>query len=707
MIDYDNISSSTAVSLMLEENERRKAKLFAPFNPVTGEHSIGEREHVVISDISTPDLWLPKPMLDVQLTQEILDCGSFSEYLRSIDERVSPKNIEELTKDFIRLRNQFDYPFWAYMFVKIKNKMGGEDIPMKLNFPQRRLTSLLEEMRLTLTPLRLYLLKARQWGGSTNLETYIAWYQLVLMKGLNSIIVAHVMDASSEVRDMYQKLIDNYPVWLLHDIGELYAQNESKLVGVHGTQNIQLVPQRNCKIKIGSAERPNSARGGDSALAHCTETAFWKTTDGKTPEEIVRSATSGIMYLPNTLIAYESTANSAEGMFHDGYMDAYYGRTQFRALFIPWFEAEKNFMPMDDPSAFALNLLNNRNSEEVFSSRVETGKYLFHLWLSGATLEGINWYITERTKVTDHADMAAEAPTDHTEAFRHSGSLVFDIYEVDKFRPACRPPKFIGDVIGNDIKGDAALENLHFVEQQEGLFWVWRMPEYDPDYIISDRYIVIVDVGGRSAKADWSVIVVIDRYWLMEDGKPTVVAQWYGHVDHDLLAWKAAQIAKFYDNALLVIESNTPESDYAKRPEQLSEGDQVEYILQQIKDAYDNLYERKASADKIKEGRSTMYGFHTNKSTKPKIIDNLIAVLREHSYVERDARCLDEYCCYEKKLKPKGAYGAVDGKHDDLLMTRAIGLWISEFEMDKPAMTKRIVDQPDTVTTNRNDMVSI
>ena len=49
---------------------------------------------------------------------------------------------------------------------------------------------------------------------------------------------------------------------------------------------------------------------------------------------------------------------------------------------------------------------------------------------------------------------------------------------------------------------------------------------------------------------------------------------------------------------------------------------------------------------------------------------------------------MDEYLCYEKK--PNGAFGAIVGKHDDLLMTRAIGLHICFFEMDVPKFVSRI-----------------
>ena len=55
--------------------------------------------------------------------------------------------------------------------------------------------------------------------------------------------------------------------------------------------------------------------------------------------------------------------------------------------------------------------------------------------------------------------------------------------------------------------------------------------------------------------------------------------------------------------------------------------------------------------------------------------------------VEGDVRCLDEYRTYEKKKN--GGWGAITGKHDDLLMTRAIGLHICFYEMEIPKIVKR------------------
>lgn len=677
---------SENVAKLIALNRMRNAEIRSKFNPITGEGSIGERKKIEIEDFPFPVQYVPLSMLKVPLVQQLLEAGSIRKFLEDyMNVEYSEEDKEKVIEQFVRLRAKHDFAFWAAMYVFIKQKGGGEDVHFRLNRPQRKLIMRFERRRLQGKPIRLILLKARQWGGSTATQIYMAWLQLVHKVGLNSLIVGHVKDASTEVKDMFDKLIKEYPVSMLYEMGEAYNETEPKIVGVGQSGNIHRIPQRNCKIKVGTAEKPNSARGGDYNLVHCTEVGLWVTTDGKTPEQIVRSACSGILLKPYTMIVYESTANGTGNFFQREYDAAKNNKSQFEALFISWFEIEQYSAPIDNIKAFATKLWENRNNANAASDREESGKYLWWLWEQGATLEAINWYILERSKYTDHGDMASEYPSDDVEAFVHSGARVFDKYNVEKFKKCCKAPKYVGDVYADGDEGEDALSNLRFKEDKQGLLWVWSKPDVDDKEEVTDRYLVVVDIGGRGKKADWSVIVVFDRLNQMEGGKPVVVAQWYGHIDMDMLAWKAAQIAAFYDNALLVIESNTLETHDKERQ---VDGDMSGYILNQIKDVYSNLYARKQSDEEIQEGEPKKYGFHTNVATKPKIISTLVKVIREQLYVERDSRCLDEYLCYEKKKN--GAFGAITGKHDDLLMTRAIGLHISFYEMDVPTIVPRV-----------------
>lgn len=674
----------TSVQDLISENNKRLEAINTPFNPYSGEGAVGERVKVSIEDSPIPVMHLPVEMMEYPLVKEIVRRGSFEDFItKSLKVEYTNEDKMKALWAFIRIRIKEDFCFWAASFVYIKNKGGGDDVLFKLTRPQRKFVERLERLRRANKPIRLVLLKARQWGGSTTSQLYMAWLQLVHKVGLNSLIIAHQSKASDEIKDMFDRMIKAYPTELLHEQGEPFDENEPKLVGVGKSGAIFRVPQRNCKIKLGTMESPDSCRGGDYNLVHCSEVGLWKKTDGKSPEDVVRSACSGILLKPYTMIVYESTANGTGNFFQREYDAAKRGLSQFEAMFISWFDIDLYSAPIEDVEAFATKLFNNRNNENVNSAREESGKYLWWLWEKGATLEGINWYIQERSKYNDHGQMAAEYPSDDIEAFVHSGARVFDKYKVELLRPSCRMPRYIGDVCGAADEGLEALQNVHFVEDTQGQLYVWAMPEIDQEIEILNRYLVVVDIGGRSKGADYSVITVFDRLFMAEGGKPAVVAQWYGHIDMDVLAWKAAQVATLYDNALLVIESNTLET---KDRERNVDGDQSSFILNQIKDVYDNLYARKQSEDDIINKRPRKYGFHTNVSTKPMIISTLVKVIRESLYVERDERCLDEYLTYEKT---GSAFAAIAGKHDDLLMTRAIGLHICFYEMDLPVERKR------------------
>lgn len=70
-------------------------------------------------------------------------------------------NILTMKKDYSE-----DFLGWAGDCVKIVDKLSGASVPFVLNAPQRRVLAVLERQRLAGRPIRLIMLKARQWGGS-------------------------------------------------------------------------------------------------------------------------------------------------------------------------------------------------------------------------------------------------------------------------------------------------------------------------------------------------------------------------------------------------------------------------------------------------------------------------------------------------------------------------------------------------------------
>lgn len=687
-----------SIEELVSEDDRRAAEIRAPFNPITGEGSVGKRKKVHIEDMYPYNILLPVPMLQNKLVKLILKVGSIKQFCLDRYGECSRETREKVVRKFIQVRCRHDFPFYAYAYNFIKNKEGGRMIHFKLSYPQRHLLSILEDMRLAGVPIRIILLKARQWGGSTLVQLYIAWIQLFHKESWYSDIVAQDASTSRKIKAMYSKMLEKLPPWLIDcpDNAQLtftpYEGSQLDSIITYG-KGTNITKARDTVITIGTYNNPNSGRGGDISCVHYSEVGLWEDTDGKKPEDIIRSISSSLLMAPLTVEVIESTANGMGNFFYRAYQAAKQGKSNRRAVFVPWFKIEKYTRPVEDKAAFAQWLLDNKDNDNPPDGCLDSGKYYWHLWILGATFEAINWYILKRKDYIDHQDMMAEFPSDDVEAFRNSGKNVFSAYHLDKLKETCREPLYVGEVQGDSVQGKLALRNLHFVHDRSGLLKVWMLPQ-KLKHRIARRYLVTVDVGGRGRDADWSDILVIDRYWMMFGGSPEVVAEWHGHIDHDLLAWKAAQIAAFYDNAKLVIESNTIETK-----DNDTDGDQSELIFNRIAGVYDNLYIRRASEAKIAQGITTEYGYHTNRKTKPMIISNLVACVRDQSYIERNIDAIGEYAVYEKK-ENHCSFGAADGYHDDMVMTRAIGLHICFNEMDLPAVVKpKQKHQPKKVIT--------
>ena len=533
-----------------------------------------------------------------------------------------------------RQRIREDFEFWCARCVTIKDKMSGRNVPLVLNRPQRRLLAVMEEQRVAGRPVRVILLKARQWGGSTLVQMYMAWMQLVRHSGWNSLICGHLQATSKSIKRMFNLLLRHYPRELLDE-----DAGQPRFSKLEGQPNVQQLEGRDCLVITGSSRSEDAVRGYDIAMAHLSEVAFWKESAMHCPDDVVRSVCGSIALKADTVIVLESTANGVGDYFHDEWLRAEQGLSDKQPLFVPWYEIGMYAMAVDDPQALWQSM----------------DEYEHRLWEAGRTLEQINWYHHKRKEYRGHQLMMAEYPSSASEAFSTTGNCPFDRKMLDDLAATCNlPPVLVGDIQGDGQQGLAAKRNIHLVRLENGLLKVWKMPERNKP--IEVRYVVVVDVGGRADTSDYSVIAV----WRVGDQSrhPAIVAQWRGHIDHDQLGWKSMQLAKYYNDAALVIECNTLINEAARVGES-------EYILQEVHKVYGRIY---------KYGGKTL-GFHTNVKTKRKAITALIMAVRDGKYIERDIDAVNEMRDYQEI---NSRYAARPGKHDDILMTRAIGLLVMQ-----------------------------
>lgn len=622
---------------IIKENKQHFASLFSEYNPMTG----------VGSPIDRVRLTLTRDGKHILIPAYIASSSAFTEMLDypTLEDYIERKNLnrDDVYDVITRLRIKYDFEYWAATCGTIFDKISGQEVKFKLRKAQRKLLKVLVETAFALKPIRIILLKARQWGGSTLVQLFCAWIQLFHRKNWNSVIATHIEEAARNIRSMYTLMAERHP----KDIQDI------RFRAFEGSSKNKQIVDRGCVIYIGSMERPNSLHSGNYKLVHCSEVGYWKETTQRKPSDFVNAFEGSVPLEPFTLVALESTAKGTGNFFHTTWLSAVKGENAYTPVFVAWWEIDMYTLPFDSFEDMKM-FVESMNSYEL---------YMFSL---GATLEGLHWYREKRKSFDNDWDMQEQFPSTADEAFVTSGRKAHHPLHIKQMEMFAKKPEYIGELFADAPSGAEAINNsLEFRDIANGEFWVWKKP--DNKRLYTNRYVVSLDIGGASAKADWSVIRVLDRLPMMNGGVPEFVATYRFHMDQDLTAWRAVQVAKWYCDALLVVESNSLKKFQ-------TEGNFTSTVLDIIAHVYPNLYFRD-DPSKIKEGIPLRYGFQTG-SNKSEIVSIMTRGLRDMGFIERDQRMLDECGWYE--LKQDGSYGAIDGQHDDIYMSSGINLWVSD-----------------------------
>ena len=693
-----------AISAMVAENIRRNREIFEGFNPVTGRGAPGPRVRVKIPDSPIKVQYMPERCVKHNiLIKKLIKRGTIRKYITDeLGWEYTDERYQDVVYAMMLARAEEDPAFYFAMIYKIVDKNEGTPVSYVLNYGQRLLLEAQERMRLAGKPIRIVMPKARQFGGSTETQLYGKWMQDCRHTRWNMAIMAHQTAASIRIRAMYDLALEHQPGW---SVG--YKGKRLKSAPFKGSTADFVVKTnagevvRDSITTVASYENYDASRSANLKMAHLSEVAYWKETEQKKPEGVLSSLNGTIGNRPDTMIVMESSGRVVGDFFYNMYQEAknpnipsawmalfipFYFIELYRQEFnpdyqdiftrkIPWKKVEEDKQYRQLAAEFAEWLLENKDNPNCPEGYRESGKFFYQLWQKGASFEAINWYREKRNEFRTHSYFATEFPGDDVECFMSAGNLIFDKYCVDSMQSKMKkPPIFVGNIIGEEDKGVKAIRTARLVDRLDDgqILRIWQMPDC---LKVENRFVVSVDIGGRNRKSDYTVMTVIDRFPMMFGGKPKVVARWRGHLRHDLIAWKAAQLAHFYQDALLVIEKNTADTKKERIDE---EGDHFGTIIDEIADYYPNLYIGRTEVDKVTQKVTNVYGFHTNTLTKEQVIDNYVSYVEDELYEEPDEQAYVELYIYERK--EDGTMGNVEGKdnHDDIVMSTGIGLWVSQ-----------------------------
>lgn len=262
---------------------------------------------------------------------------------------------------------------------------------------------------------------------------------------------------------------------------------------------------------------------------------------------------------------------------------------------------------------------------------------MFYPWSANADRD-LDWYESKKRSMTSW-QLAQEYPSNPEEAFIKSGRTVFDVDDlVEKIIPV---EPTVGSLLERTSLRDFEFVANHTDRHSLDPVYVWEFPKPHTAYVLG------ADVAEGLDWGDYSCAYVIE----VDSGD--VVACWHGHIPADLFGEEIFKLATWYNSALVGVESN-------------NHG--LTTITSLRRAGYKRIFRRRRVNSTQGNTPTTEYGWHTNKSTKPLMIDELARALREQAIVLRCAPALGELRTYVRDEK-----GAMAGSpHDDRVMSLAI-----------------------------------
>ena len=180
-------------------------------------------------------------------------------------------------------------------------------------------------------------------------------------------------------------------------------------------------------------------------------------------------------------------------------------------------------------------------------------------------------------------------------------------------------------------------------------------------------YVIGADTAGEGS--DWNVAQCLNN---VTDKQVATLALQH---DEDLFARQLYCLGKYYSsdgvNALIAVETN-----FSTHPMK---------ILTDLQ--YPNQYIREERPDAFTNKLSKVYGFNTNKATRPDALGKLRAIVRDKTDLICDVGTLNEMTTFI--VNEKGRPEAAQGSHDDYIMSLAISYYVQFQQTTKIKRSKR------------------
>lgn len=499
-------------------------------------------------------------------------------------------------------------------FVKIRDK-NSNIVPLILNKPQRKLYNIIRSQKQEGKPVRIIILKARQMGFSTATGGFIM-KETATHKNKMAAIVAHQEDSTTNLFNMYKLMYQNLP----QEIKPTQQASNAKELVFNNKSNTGL----NSRIRCMTAGTGGVGRSFTINYLHISELAFWK-SDVK---ETMLGLMQAVPNTPDSMVIIESTANGYEE-YQERWEAAVKGESDFYPLFVGWDELDEYQMPY---SGFELT-----EEEHELQERYSL------------TLDQLEWrrWCIKNNCGGDVSLFKQEYPISPEEAFLTTGDCVFDQEKIMARLKNIPDPLYEGHFEYNydDTKeGAEKISDVKFVKKANDYIKIYKEP------VPNHSYTLCGDTAGDT-QGDYFAAHIIDNNTCEQ------VAVYHNMTDETLFARQMICLGYMYNTALIAIEANF--STYPNKE------------IARLR--YPSIYVRDKEDD-FRQPIISTYGFKTTQITRPLIISSLVDIIRDHVNCINDRLTLHE--CLTFITNEHGRKEAMQGKHDDLVMSLGIGYYV-------------------------------
>lgn len=495
-----------------------------------------------------------------------------------------------------------EHCFW----ITTKGNPGEPPLAkLRFNRPQRKVHQAVLAARNAGQPPRIIELKARQTGGSTQGEGYVTATALT-QPHTQSMIIAHLDETAEKLFRKVLMMAERMPP----ELRPRFPRPRKDEIRFDAMPCADGDAEMQSSILIGTASGKELWRGLTLRTLHASEFPLYPYQ-----EETWVGMMQAVAATPESLILVEGTAQASGDYFHEQWLKAEAGESDFTPVFIPWFDREDAWMPT--PQGFTLDA-DERDLKKAF----------------GLTDEQLQWRrFMLYTQCGGNVDLFnREYPATATMAFLLAG------------RP-CFPSKAL-QAMQDRSRREAKLERGEmtaergFIPTERGSFAVYERPQRDHDYAVGGDPSAGVEGG------DPACIQVFNRTTGHQ------VATWHGYIDPVGFARLMVRIGRWYNDAVLA-------------PEIQNHGHAV---IEELKhQMYPRLYQWQR-VDKIQGALSNYLGWETNGRTKALLIDSMQSGLIDADLMIWDLLTLKELS--EFQWIERGKAGGIN--YDDRAMAMLI-----------------------------------